>query len=79
MDNNEATSAQSRYEELKEDRQHFIDRARECSELTIPSLLPPEGFNQSSELYTPFQSVGARGVNNLASKMLLLLLPPNAP
>lgn len=79
MHNNDGASAMSRYEELKKDRQHFIDRARECSELTIPSLLPPEGFNQSSELYTPFQSVGARGVNNLASKMLLLLLPPNAP
>lgn len=30
-------------------------------------------------LETPFQGVGARGVNNLASKLLLALLPPNSP
>jgi hypothetical protein len=72
-------SARQRYESLKQHREHFLDRAQECSELTIPSLLPPDGFHSSTELYNPFQSVGARGVNNLASKLLLLLLPPNAP
>ena len=72
-------TAKERYETLKADRQQFLDRARECSELTIPSLIPDEGHNSTSELYSPFQSVGARGVNNLASKLLLLLLPPNSP
>jgi hypothetical protein len=28
---------------------------------------------------TPWQGIGARGVNNLASKLLIALLPPNAP
>jgi hypothetical protein len=69
-------TAKQRYEKLQADRQHYLDRARECSELTIPTLIPDDGFESSSELYTPFQSVGARGVNNLASKLLLLLLPP---
>ena len=64
---------------LKEKREQYLDRARECSELTIPALIPEDGFHYTSELYTPFQSVGARGVNNLASKLLLLLLPPNSP
>ncbi len=73
------TTAKERYNKLIENRQHYLDRARECSEITIPSLIPDDGFESSSELYTPFQSVGARGVNNLASKLLLLLLPPNAP
>ena len=72
-------SARQRYEALKQHREHFLDRAQECSELTIPSLLPPDGFHSSTDLYNPFQSVGARGVNNLSSKLLLLLLPPNAP
>ena len=72
-------TAKERYEKLKGKRQSYLDRARECSELTIPSLIPEDGFNSSSELYNPFQSVGARGVNNLASKLLLLLLPPNSP
>ena len=72
-------TAKERYESQKENREHFLDRAQECSELTIPSLLPPDGFHVSTDLYNPFQSVGARGVNNLASKLLLLLLPPNSP
>ena len=72
-------TAKERYETLKQNREHFLDRAQECSELTIPSLVPPDGFHHSTELYNPFQSVGARGVNNLASKLLLLLLPPNSP
>ena len=72
-------TAKERYEKLKEKREQYLDRARECSELTIPALIPEDGFHYSSELYTPFQSVGARGVNNLASKLLLLLLPPNSP
>lgn len=67
------------YTKLEAKKQQFVDRGRECSELTIASLLPPEGFSDSSDLYTPYQSVGARGVNNLASKLLLLLLPPNEP
>ena len=45
----------------------------------IPTLIPDEGSNHSSKFPTPFQSVGARGVNNLASALLLSLLPPNAP
>ena len=72
-------TAKERYGKLEEARQHYLDRARECSELTIPSVIPDNSFEATSELYTPFQSVGARGVNNLSSKLLLLLLPPNAP
>ena len=80
MDNNfTKDTARQRYSKLKQHREHFLDRAEECSEITIPSLIQPDGFTTSSDLYNPFQSVGARGVNNLASKLLLLLLPPNSP
>jgi hypothetical protein len=41
--------------------------------------MPPEGHTLSTQFTTPFQSVGARGVNNLASKLLMTLLPPNTP
>ena len=67
------------YEKLSAKRDNFVDRAEECAELTLPAIMPYDGFGDSNTLYTPFQSVGARGVNNLASKLLLLLLPPNAP
>ena len=76
---NPAETVAARYNRMSDDKKHYLDRARECSELTIPSLIPTEGFSSSSKLYQPYQSIGARGVNNLASKLLLLLLPPNQP
>jgi hypothetical protein len=67
------------YERLKSCREPFLRRARQCSAVTIPWLMPPLGHSESSDLPTPFQSVGARGVNNLTSKLMLALFPPNAP
>lgn len=78
----QAGTAAARYAALEILRQPYLDRARECSLLTIPALVPPEGWlqnNGASRLYTPFQSLGARGVNHLSSKLLLGLFPPNAP
>ena len=75
----ESTSCAKRYNKLTADREIYLDRARECSELTLPSLITPEGFSSATDLYQPFQSIGARGVNNLASKLMLLLFPPNSP
>lgn len=68
-------TAKHRYGRLEQDRRSFLDRARMCSALTIPSVLPREGFNRHSDLPTPFQSVGARGVRTMASKLLLSLFP----
>ena len=73
------STAQEIYTVLEGKRHQFLDRARDCSKLTLPSILPEEGFGSHSRLETPFASVAARGVNNLASKLLLALLPPNAP
>tara|TARA_S200002703_G_scaffold4693_2_gene5808 strand:+ start:1196 stop:2755 length:1560 start_codon:yes stop_codon:yes gene_type:complete len=73
------TTAQSIYSALETNRSIFLDRARDASELTIPHLVPPSGFGPASDLPTPHNSIGARGINNLASKLLLALLPPNAP
>ena len=67
------------YARLESDRTTFLDRARDCSKYTIPTLIPPSGHSSATKYYTPFQGVGARGVNNLASKLLLALLPPNSP
>jgi len=67
------------YAQLETRRQPFLDRARDCAELTIPSLLTRDTHSSHSRLLTPWQGIGARGVNNLASKLLIALLPPNAP
>jgi hypothetical protein len=72
-------TAEARYHQLEQTRQSYLDRARDCSELTIPSLIPQDVHNETSDLYTPFQGIGARGVNNLASKLSIALMPPNSP
>ena len=72
-------SIKSRYNLGYAERNPFLERAREAAEITIPSLLPREGHSSANFFRQPFQSVGARGVNNLASKLLLALLPPNSP
>lgn len=74
-----STSIESQYGSLESERRPFLDRARQASKLTLPYVMPEDGHNSHSRLETPFQGIGARGVNNLASKLLLALLAPNAP
>lgn len=69
----------SRYDKMASaDRNSYLDRARTCSKLTIPSLIPEDGHNKTSSFTTPWQSIGAKGTNNLSSKMLLSLFAPGA-
>jgi hypothetical protein len=72
-------NAAGRFTRLETSRRPFLDRAREAAKLTIPSLMPEENVSGVTKLPTPYQGIGARGVNNLASKLLLALLPPNSP
>ena len=72
-------TAQGLYSSLENQRWSFLDRGRTSSELTLPYVLPPDGHNYATKYYTPYQGIGARGVLNLSSKLLLALLPPNAP
>lgn len=74
-----AVSAKGRYSSMEPHRYLYLQRGRDCSALTIPHILPPAGFSASSQLTTPYQSLGARGVRNLASKLLLSLFPSNTP
>jgi hypothetical protein len=70
-------SAKARYAVLELERAPFLERAYKCSEISIPGVLPRN--RNSNSLPTPYQSVAAQGSNNLASKLMLSLLPPNAP
>ena len=72
-------SAQGMYSRLESQRHTILERARDASRLTIPTLVVDEGHTYTNRLPTPYQSVGARGVNNMASALLLSLLPPNTP
>ena len=69
--------ALSRYQALAADRQHFLDKGRDCAELTLPYLLVNDGHAIGTKLPVPWQSLGAKGVNVLASKLMLSLFPVN--
>lgn len=70
---------EARYSQLSSTRQHFVDRADEMAKLTIPTIFRRMGTAKNAKIKDPDQSVGARGVNALASKMILSLLPVNTP
>ena len=70
------------YENLKQDRQPYLDKAKEAAKYTIPSLIADRDSKKYSNkslklIATPNQSVGADGVNNLSAKITTTILPPN--
>ncbi len=67
------------YERLKNSRNDYITRAEDCAKYTIPSLFPKDSDDGGTKFTTPWQAVGARGLNNLASKLMLALFPVGAP
>lgn len=73
----ENSTSKEKFSKLDADRSAVLDRARECSKLTIPSVVTDDGHTETDDLGTPYQAVGSRLVHNLASKLLLALLPPN--
>jgi len=75
----ENLSAAARYARLASDRTIFLDTARECARLSLPYLLTPTtGVTNGQKLPTPWQSIGAKGVNVMSSKLMLSLFPVTA-
>ena len=73
------SSIQAQYNRLEINREPYLQRARDCAALTIPTLYPDIGSNEATQFDTPYQSIGARGTMNLASKLMLALFPPHSP
>jgi len=66
------------YEELTKERDEYLRKGEKSSILTIPSILPQDGLLRH-QLPQNFQSVGARGVNNLTAKLMLTLFHSTEP
>tara|TARA_R100000458_G_C8276377_1_gene251686 strand:+ start:1448 stop:3082 length:1635 start_codon:yes stop_codon:yes gene_type:complete len=66
-----------RWRLLDAQRETKLERARKCAALTVPSVLPPQGWTEQEQLPQPYSSVGARGVTNMASRILSAMLPLN--
>lgn len=71
--------AKTVFDRLTTERDNYTQRAEKCAQYTIPQLFPKESDDGGTNYETPYNSVGARGVNNLASKLLLALLPAGQP
>ncbi len=74
---NDKPSAADRYMQLSSERTIFLDTARDCARVSLPYLIPPTGTYSGQKLPTPWQSMGAKGVNVMASKLMLSLFPVN--
>lgn len=77
MKDNMEAKAKDLWKQVTSKRHNYLDRAREAALLTIPQLYPPEGSDSNTKYPTPYQSLGAKGVNNLANKIILSLFPPS--
>jgi len=82
MENN--STAESRWKELEQYRSEYLQRAIECSALTLPTMIPESDLNSSGggvggRIASLRQGAGARGVSSLAAKLLLALMPPSQP
>ena len=67
----------SQYEKLLDDRTAYEDRAELYSQVTLPFIFPSDTTDGSTAMEDNLvQSLGGMGVNSLASKLVLSLLPP---
>lgn len=67
------------YDDMLVTRDYWVSRARRSAALTIPYLIPRsnEPVQENMDTYVlPWNGIGARGTTNLASKLLMALLPP---
>jgi len=71
-------TAKQRYDYLSGERSQFLTEAEDASKLTLPYLIRghDEYTKGMKQFKTPWQSVGAKGVVALASKLSLSLVPP---
>ena len=74
-----AETAKARYNLMKQKRDPYLRRARDCAALTIPALMPPEGHNSHALMPEPYQGLGARAVVSLSSRLMVAMYPPGKP
>ena len=67
---------QARFDAADGSRHETLDRARFCSALTKPWVLPPEGWTEGDKLPETYSSLAARGITNLEGRLLLAIFPP---
>lgn len=73
-------TAKAKFSGLDGARSSVIDKAIECSELTVPSVFREDTATAQDELSREYvQGFGAKLVNHLVGKFALSILPPSQP
>jgi hypothetical protein len=75
---NEVT-LKSEFSRLDSLRTTLISRCEQYAAWTIQSKFPPKDITDNYEMTVDFQSVGAKGTNNLVNKVMLALFAPSRP
>lgn len=76
----ERGKAAQRYKDVAQrSRTQFLNRARHNAILTIPSLMPLDGYDGKSHLIEPYQGIGSAGLVHLSSRLTMALLPAGRP
>ena len=66
-----------RFQTLDSERDEKLNRMRGLAALTLPSTLPPQGWNHQDMLIQPWSSVSGSGVTAMSSRVLSALIPIN--
>lgn len=74
---NAEKTLKDRWWTLDAKRDSKLNKARACSALTVPTLLPYQSLTGEDNLLQTYSSVQSRGVTSLASKILSVLIPLN--
>lgn len=73
-------SGKARFEELDGLRSSMLTKAEAFAKVTLPYLLPPTNSNEHYDLMDgTYDSIGARGVNHLANKIMLSMFSSVTP
>lgn len=70
---------QARYNQLEGLKGDLHERCEDYAKWTVPHLFPRDYTDNSTEISRDYQSIGARAVNHLANKLVLVLFPAGRP
>ena len=73
-------NARAEWSKLENKRRGLMRRGEKYANFTLPRLLTPENWDESSdELSHDWQAVGAQAVNHVVNKLVLSLFAPSRP
>ena len=75
----EGKTAADIYKALSKTREGVLREAQRLSEITIPSVFPPDGTEPADVLGTQNQGINASAINSLTSALQYAGFPPNLP